>query len=112
VNCCFVTTKYCSYLVNESDRYNVSKLLQVYAIRALSARLPAYKSGVVLNLVTPGLCSTDIDRDFSAMSRIGVSIARFLIGRTAEEGSRTLVHAALSGASTHGKYLSDCELKE
>jgi hypothetical protein len=86
--------------------------LQVYAIRALSARLPISDSGVVLNLVTPGLCSTDIDRDFSTMSRVGVSILRFLIGRTAEEGSRTLVHAGLSGKSSHGKYLSDCEIKE
>ena len=34
-----------------------------------------------------------------------------LIGRTAEEGSRTLVHAALADESTHGRYVSECRIK-
>ena len=34
-----------------------------------------------------------------------------LIGRTAEEGSRTLVHAAAAGEESHGKYLSECRVK-
>jgi hypothetical protein len=34
------------------------------------------------------------------------------LGRTAEEGSRTLLHGALGGQETHGKYLSECEVKE
>jgi NAD(P)-dependent dehydrogenase (short-subunit alcohol dehydrogenase family) len=93
-------------------RYNVSKLLQVHFVRALAARLPILQSGVVINMVTPGLCNTEIDRDMSTVSRISVNVLRFLIGRTAEEGSRTLVHAALSGEESHGKYLSDCEIKE
>ena len=37
---------------------------------------------------------------------------RFLLARTTEVGSRTLVHAGTSGVETHGKYLSDCEITE
>jgi retinol dehydrogenase-12 len=32
--------------------------------------------------------------------------------RTAEQGSRTLVHAAGAGSETHGEYLSDCKVIE
>jgi hypothetical protein len=32
---------------------------------------------------------------------------RFLLARKTEVGSRTLVHAGISGVETHGKYLSD-----
>lgn len=34
-----------------------------------------------------------------------------LIGRTGEEGSRTLVHASSAGKVTHGRYLSECQIK-
>jgi hypothetical protein len=37
---------------------------------------------------------------------------RAKIGRTTEMGSRTLLHGALAGKETHGKYLSECEIKE
>lgn len=37
---------------------------------------------------------------------------RLLIARTTEVGSRTLVHAGMSGAESHGKYLSDSEITE
>ncbi|KAF5004846.1 hypothetical protein FDECE_8690 [Fusarium decemcellulare] len=34
------------------------------------------------------------------------------LGRTAEQGSRTLLHAAFAGQESHGAYLSDCQIKE
>jgi hypothetical protein len=37
---------------------------------------------------------------------------RFFFARTAEMGSRTLLHAAVAGKETHGKYLSECEIRE
>lgn len=37
---------------------------------------------------------------------------KFLLARTTEEGSRTLVHACDQGAESHGAYLSDCKITE
>ncbi|KAF1847271.1 uncharacterized protein K460DRAFT_56180 [Cucurbitaria berberidis CBS 394.84] len=39
-------------------------------------------------------------------------IVRMLWARTAEEGSRTIIHAVIADESTHGKHLSGCEVKE
>jgi len=36
---------------------------------------------------------------------------KFLLARTTEYGSRTLVHAGCAGAETHGHYLSDCKIE-
>ena len=37
-------------------------------------------------------------------------IAKFLLARTTEAGSRTLVAAAAAGPETHGKYMADCHV--
>jgi NAD(P)-dependent dehydrogenase (short-subunit alcohol dehydrogenase family) len=37
-----------------SDRYNVSKLMDLYIIRALAAMFPVKSSGVIINCVAPG----------------------------------------------------------
>lgn len=34
-----------------------------------------------------------------------------MIGRTAEAGSRTLVHGVTAGPESHGQYLSECLVK-
>ena len=41
-----------------------------------------------------------------------VAIMRILFARTAEMGSRTLLHAAVAGKESHGKYLDKCEIRE
>lgn len=33
-----------------------------------------------------------------------------LVGRTAEQGSRTLVAAAVAGEESHGMYMCDCKV--
>lgn len=40
------------------------------------------------------------------------TIIKFLIARTTEKGSRTLVHAARESEKTHGAYLSDCHIQQ
>jgi NAD(P)-dependent dehydrogenase (short-subunit alcohol dehydrogenase family) len=37
-----------------SDRYNVSKLLELYVIKEFAARFPVSSSGVIVNAVAPG----------------------------------------------------------
>ena len=44
----------------------------------------------------------------------GGPVARFLlnlIGRTSEVGARALISAVAAGGETHGRYLSECQVK-
>jgi retinol dehydrogenase 12 len=95
------------------DRYNLSKLLDLLGARQLAQSLEnrsTRENGfVVVNCVNPGWCKTELFRthDGGLGGRIGLR----LIGRTAEEGSRSLVHAATAGKESHGKYLSENRIK-
>jgi hypothetical protein len=96
------------------DRYPTSKLLLLYAIRELAARSPlGPDSNVVINLVTPGACVSDIFRDEKTMALTIIHwIMNHMIARTTEAGSRTLVHAARPGIpdNEHGAFLKDCTI--
>lgn len=37
---------------------------------------------------------------------------RAMMARTAEEGSRTILHGLVAGEESHGKLLSGCKIKE
>ncbi|KAF7845943.1 hypothetical protein BT93_L5840 [Corymbia citriodora subsp. variegata] len=94
-----------------ADRYNLSKLVLLLAYRALAEEMSrdAPSNSIVLNFVNPGWCKTDLFRtnDGGMGGRIGLA----LIGRPAEVGSRTLVHGISTDASSHGKYMSECQVK-
>lgn len=90
-----------------STRYFDSKLLGILYGRALASAISASKKPlVVLNLMNPGFCASDLFRDGS----VGLKIQLKIMGRTAEEGSRTLVDAIARGKESHGEYLSDCKI--
>jgi len=93
-------------------RYPVSKLLLLYAYREWCSLNPVTKTGVVINYVNPGLCKTDLSRHASEEARARVGAMKDKLGRTPEMGSRTLLHGAIGGQDTHGKYLSECENKD
>ncbi|ORY74750.1 hypothetical protein BCR35DRAFT_353776 [Leucosporidium creatinivorum] len=83
-----------------SDRYNTSKLLNIFLSRKL-AELAGDK--VVVNVVNPGLCETELGRD---LPRIMVMIMRWL-ARTAEQGARNIAWAATEDTSAEpGAYVS------
>jgi NAD(P)-dependent dehydrogenase (short-subunit alcohol dehydrogenase family) len=84
-----------------SERYPTSKLLEVLVVRALAPKLEG--SGVVLNMLNPGLCRSQLGRE----GHILLSILTPLLARTTEVGSRTLVAAAQMGEESHGKYMTD-----
>ncbi|POR32580.1 Uncharacterized protein TPAR_07214 [Tolypocladium paradoxum] len=93
-------------------RYVFSKLLLHFATRQIAAIAPVKRTGVVVNIVNPGLCKTNLQSNVRLPMRIIALIMKLLIGRTAEVGSRTLLHGIASGAESHGKYLSDCQIRE
>jgi retinol dehydrogenase 12 len=92
--------------------YPVSKLLQVFAVRELASKIANKQPKVVLNMLRPGLCKTALTRNATGMIKIVMAVAKALLGRTAEEGSRVLVYAATLGLESHGLYISDCKIAQ
>ncbi|KAJ4352841.1 hypothetical protein N0V95_003888 [Ascochyta clinopodiicola] len=86
------------------ERYQVSKLLEVLAIRAMAETKSATQIPVTINTVNPGLCHSELARE----SGWGLAILKFFLARSTELGSRNLVHAASMGPESHGQYVGDC----
>lgn len=93
-------------------RYSLTKLVEIYAVRAFAEAYPFEKTNVVMNMVSPGICSTGLARDTRSFMRAAQGAIRMVLARTAEEGSRTILHALLEDGSSHGKHLSGCKVKE
>lgn len=86
-------------------RYQVTKLMEVLFTRELVARL-GNSTRVIVNLVNPGLCTSNLDRNSGNPSAV-VRLVRRLLDRTTEVGSRTLVLGASAPATSHGEFQSD-----
>jgi NAD(P)-dependent dehydrogenase (short-subunit alcohol dehydrogenase family) len=92
--------------------YPLSKLIEIFIVRELARFLPVSETGVVLNMVNPGLCKTELSRNAPPEFQKQLADMHAKFGRTAEDGSRTLLHGAVGGKDSHGSYLSDCEIAE
>lgn len=96
------------------QRYFVSKLLDVLATRELAERVSASKKPkVVVNVVNPGFCYSELVRDPSPnqADSLAFKIILKVMARTTEMGSRPLVHATLAGEESHGQYCGDGTIK-
>ena len=95
-----------------ADRYQLSKLLEVFLVRELvnviAGKHECNKTpDVVINLVNPGLCKSELSKDFGW----GLKNMKLLLARTAEAGSRSEVFGAIqAGAESHGQYIDDCKV--
>lgn len=83
------------------ERYPTSKLLEVLVVRQIAPQLAG--SGVVLNMLNPGLCHSELARD----APFRFTVMKFFLARTTEVGSWTLVAAGVAGKASHGKYMTD-----
>lgn len=92
--------------------YPLTKLLETMAVRHLTTLLPLSSLGVVINIVCPGLCATDLGRDLPPDIKEKLDATKEKFGRTAEDGSRTLLYGAVAGKMSHGCYLDSCEIAE
>ncbi len=81
-------------------------------MREYASLNPIASTGVVVNYVNPGLCESDLSRHVEEETRKSIQAMRDQIGRSTEVGSRTLVHSVFAGDKSHGKYLSECTVKE
>jgi hypothetical protein len=94
------------------SRYPLTKLVEIYAVRAFANMYPSEKTNVIINMVSPGICSTGLARDTRRFVRAAQGVIRAVTARTAEQGSRTILHALLTEEDSHGKHLSGCKVKE
>jgi hypothetical protein len=97
----------------QSDKYNTSKLLEILTIRELAPAMTASgKPQVIFHTLTPGFCYSELLRHAIFPLNVLAWIGKRLIGRSTEMGSRTLVAAASAGEESHGKYMTDCKVRE
>jgi retinol dehydrogenase-12 len=92
-------------------RYALSKLMVhqcFHELVATLARKPDY-SNVIVNLINPGWCGTELSR--AKPHPIGERVCFAAMGWTAEKGSRMYLYALGAGRESHGKYLSECQTK-
>ncbi|KFG78754.1 putative short-chain dehydrogenase [Metarhizium anisopliae] len=90
-------------------QYPASKLLEIFGVRAIAEQSPAAGFPVTVNCVNPGLCHSELGRDYPTW---GFWLLKLLLARSTEVGSRNLVAAGAMGQESHGKYVSDCVVAE
>ncbi|KAK4545408.1 hypothetical protein LTR36_002758 [Oleoguttula mirabilis] len=109
-----------------TERYPVSKLLEVFGVRAIADRLPSSSFPVTIDTVNPGLCHSCVSpspsppglhlliicRELAREGGWAFVVMKAMLARSTEYGSRTLVHAASQGPESHGQYLSDCKIAQ
>lgn len=61
------------------------------------------QGGVIVNAVCPGLCKTQLGRNFGLMSKITGTVFQAIFARSAEEGARSLVSATALGLESQGR---------
>lgn len=94
------------------DRYNVSKLLEIFVVRELAVRMDP-NDPVIVNSLNPGFCQTDLFRHAPFPLSYIVQGGLRLLGRSSEVGSRTLMAAAAGDKqTTHGKYMDSCVVRD
>ncbi|KAJ7497994.1 hypothetical protein B0H11DRAFT_1998217 [Mycena galericulata] len=87
--------EYCSTKSGMEGRYPLTKLVNIFFIRALNAHLPS-STPVIINAVSPGYCYSELRRSFTGMLAVADRVMEFLLAFSAEVGSRRLVWAALA----------------
>ncbi|KAJ7139182.1 short-chain dehydrogenase [Mycena epipterygia] len=109
------SVEYCSNPKRFESRYPLTKLFNVFFVRALNARLPP-PTPVVVDAVCPGYCYSELRREFSGVMAVMDYIMERLLARSAEEGSRSLVWAALANQDhpekMRGEYVAVAQFEE
>jgi NAD(P)-dependent dehydrogenase (short-subunit alcohol dehydrogenase family) len=92
---------------NSAKSYGQIKLLTQYIMHGLVedyAKSDGGEIDVAVNVACPGLCTTDLGRDFPWYVALPTKLMQMYCARSAEEGSRSLVSATLLGKAGHGKF--------
>jgi len=99
-----------SILKKANDRKNFSiatqyintKLMEMWAMGQIASKTSPAQ--VIVTSSCPGLCRSNLGRDFIALIRIPNNLFQKVFARSSEEGSRTIVSATSLGAEGHGGF--------
>ncbi|ESZ92045.1 hypothetical protein SBOR_7575 [Sclerotinia borealis F-4128] len=83
--------------------YNVSKLMEILVVRHFVS-LHGSNYPIVFNTVQPGWCQSNLTTEIT--TSFEKKVENFM-GRTTEEGARSLVFATSLGKESHGKHVGD-----
>ncbi|KAH7322596.1 short-chain dehydrogenase [Stachybotrys elegans] len=101
------------YLATDTAaRYSVSNLFKILVLREFFKLMPHSETRVVMNMVNPGYCKTELAKNGPLYFRLQFKLGALLIGRSPEMGSRTILHALHAGPESDGHFLSDCKIKD
>ena len=96
-------------MTDHEHRYGLTKLLEVFFVRELAKKInESSKAKIIVNCMTPGACYSDFDRESTGLKKKLMAVAKFLIARSTEAGSRTEVAAVAAGEESHGQYMENC----
>ncbi|KUJ08354.1 NAD(P)-binding protein [Mollisia scopiformis] len=94
---------------NVNSRYAVTKLMEIFFVRELAKRMDdSKKPKVIVNCMTPGACMSDFNRESKGLEKRLFEFLAFLLARSTEVGSRTLVAGITADEESHGAYMADC----
>ncbi|KAJ7493234.1 hypothetical protein B0H11DRAFT_2190852 [Mycena galericulata] len=92
-----------------SNRYSITKLLNVFFVRALNARITS-STPLIVESVDPGYCYSELRREFSGIRAVLDWLMERALALSTEVGSRQLVWAALAQQDQpnklRGEYIS------
>ncbi|GAP91486.1 putative short-chain dehydrogenase reductase protein [Rosellinia necatrix] len=92
------------------EQYYLVKLATWYAVQGVARKCKG--SEVVVNATCPGLCKTNMIKDLPLVFRMFMAVRYFFLGRSAEQGSRSLVSATTLGPDSHGKFWNNDKYHE
>jgi NAD(P)-dependent dehydrogenase (short-subunit alcohol dehydrogenase family) len=89
-------------------RYQESKLLEMWVMRQIAVTTSARE--VIVVACCPGICKSNLGRDFGLVLRTLDAVLKWPFTRSAEEGCRTIVSATALGEESHGGFWTNDEL--
>ncbi|KAL4870414.1 hypothetical protein BDV12DRAFT_195355 [Aspergillus spectabilis] len=96
-------------VAGSTERYAITKLLDIFVTIEIAALVPRDERGdplVIINCLAPGFCKSNLLSREEGVPLI-VKIILFIVGRSVEEGSKTILHAVTQGVESHGKWIED-----
>ncbi|TVY19257.1 Short-chain dehydrogenase sdnK [Lachnellula arida] len=84
-------------------QYFLVKLVAWFAMRAIADR-STREGRVIVNANCPGLCKTNMLHELPFAARTAMAATYFIMGRTSEQGARTMVSATGLGWESHGRF--------
>jgi NAD(P)-dependent dehydrogenase (short-subunit alcohol dehydrogenase family) len=101
-------------LAGPTERYAVTKLLDIYITREIARLVPLDEHGepsVIVNCVAPGFCKSNLLSREEGVSCV-LKVVQWLTARSVEEGSKTVIDAVVREVESHGGWVEDLVVRE